>query len=91
MKKAPHLILCMLQEPLTLLMYPVIDDMANWVKLPFASGEYNADEHHLGGMLQVGSYWREWIKGVLPKGKWNNSMSHQGGICIHSPHSSVDS
>ena len=48
--------------------YPIIDDMPDWVQIPFESGEYNASDHKVGALIQITAYWRDWIKDILPEG-----------------------
>ncbi|KAL3938546.1 MAG: hypothetical protein SGBAC_006566 [Bacillariaceae sp.] len=43
--------------------------MADWSQLPFDKGEYHPSEHRVGAMINAPSYWRDWIKGILPEGR----------------------
>ena len=60
---------CSRKAPIFDLYYPIIPEMADWVQMPFETGEYNASEHKVGAIIVAASYWRDWIKGILPEGK----------------------
>lgn len=57
------------QAPICDLNYPVIPEMADWSQMPFNKGGYSPSEHRIGALVVAATYWRDWIKGILPEGE----------------------
>lgn len=77
-------------EPMSDLLYPIIDDATEYFDLHADVDAYNPADHNLMGLLSVSFYWRDLIKDILPEGSnvvivFDNPCSPTFTYAIHGP------